>query len=183
MPYPESDRLVALWLNAPHAAGLSNFVSGLHRSPSMYFTFAEQNRTFESLGVWVPGTSNVTGLTRPEEVRTAVISDGVLQSLDVPAAVGRWLTRVDQDPHGAKSVMLSYGYWQRRFGGDPGVIGRSIQVDSQSREIVGVMPRRFRLVDKDFDLLVPVAFDREHLKLAGFGFNGVARLKPRITLA
>jgi predicted permease len=183
LPYPDSDRLVALWLNAPGAAGLSNFVSGLHLSPSMYFTFAEQNRTFESLGVWVPGTSNVTGLTRPEEVHTAVISDGVLQSLDVPPAVGRWLTRVDQDPHGAKSVMLSYGYWQRRFGGDPGVIGRSIQVDSQSREIVGVMPRRFRLVDEDFDLLVPVAFDREHLKLAGFGFNGVARLKPGITLA
>src|ERR1700749_4441845 len=99
LPYPDSDRLVALWMNAPGAAGLSNFISGLHLSASMYFTFAEQNRTFESLGVWVPGTSNVTGLARPEEVHTAVISDGVLQSLNVPPAVGRWLTRVDQDPH------------------------------------------------------------------------------------
>jgi hypothetical protein len=79
--------------------------------------------------------------------------------------------------------MLSYGYWQRRFGGDRGVIGRSIQVDAQPREIVGVMPQRFRLVDKNFDLLVPLAFDREHLKLAGFGFEGVARLKPGMTLA
>jgi predicted permease len=112
-----------------------------------------------------------------------LVSDGVLQTLDVPPAVGRWLTRADQDPHGARTVMLSYGYWQRRFGGDRSVIGRNIQVDAQPSEIVGVMPQRFRLVDKDFDLLVPLAFDREHLKLAGFGFDGVARLKPGITLA
>ena len=183
LPYPDSDRLVALWLNAPGAAGLANFTSGLRLSASMYFTFAEQNRTFQSLGVWAPGTANVTGLAQPEEVHTELVSDGVLQTLDVPPAAGRWLTRADQDPHGAKTVMLSYGYWQRHFGGDRGVIGRSIQVDAQPREIVGVMPQRFRLVDKDFDLLVPLAFDRGHLKLAGFGFNGVARLKPGITLA
>jgi predicted permease len=182
LPYPESDRLVALWLNAPGAAGLSNFISGLHLSPSMYFTFAEQNRTFQSLGIWTTGSANVTGVAQPEEVHTAMISDGVLQSLDVPPIAGRWLTRADQDPHGARSIMLSYGYWQRRFGGDRGVIGRTIQVDAQPREIVGVMPRGFRLVDKDFDLLVPVAFDRDHLGLAGFGFDGVARLKPGVTL-
>ena len=57
--------------------------------------------------------------------------------------------------------MLSYGYWQRRFGGDRGVIGRTIQVDAQTREIVGVMPRGFRMVDQDFDLLLPLAFDRD----------------------
>lgn len=183
LPYPDSDRLVALWLDAPGAAGLANFTSGLRLSASMYFTFSEQNRTFQSLGVWTSGTANVTGLARPEEVHTELISDGVLQTLDVPPVAGRWLTQTDQDPRGARAVMLSYGYWQRRFGGDRGVIGRSIQVDAQPREIVGVMPQRFRLVDKDFDLLVPLAFDREHLKLAGFGFEGVARLKPGMTLA
>jgi predicted permease len=183
LPYPDSDRLVALWLDAPGAAGLANFTSGLRLSASMYFTFSEQNRTFQSLGVWTSGTANVTGLARPEDVYTELISDGVLETLDVPPVAGRWLTQTDQDPRGAKAVMLSYGYWQRRFGGDRGVIGRSIQVDAQPREIVGVMPQRFRLVDKNFDLLVPLAFDREHLKLAGFGFEGVARLKPGMTLA
>ena len=183
LPYPESDRLVALWVNAPGAAGLTNFSSGLRLSSSMYFTFAEQNRTFQSLGIWTRGTANVTGFAQPEEIHTGLISDGVLQTLGVPPAVGRWLTHADQDPHGAKAVMLSYGYWQRRFGGDRGVIGRSIQVDSQPREIVGVMPRGFRLVDGDFDLLVPLAFDRSHQILAGFGFNGIARLKPGVTLA
>ena len=63
------------------------------------------------------------------------------------------------------------------------VIGRSIQVDAQTREIVGVMPRGFRVVDRDFDLLVPLAFDRGKLMLAGFGYNGIGRLKPGVSAA
>ena len=62
--------------------------------------------------------------------------------------------------------MLSYGYWQRRFGGDRGVIGRSSQVDGQTRKIVGVMPQGFRMVDQEFDLLIPLAFDPTDQKLA-----------------
>ena len=116
------------------------------------------------------------GLAEPEEVRTGMISDGVLETLAVPATAGRWLSQMDQDPHGAKTVVFSYGYWQRRFGGDRS--GRTQhQVDSQSGEIVGVMPRGFRLVDRDFDLLIPLAFDRTNQILAGFGFHGIARLK------
>ena len=79
--------------------------------------------------------------------------------------------------------MLSYGYWQRRFGGDRSVIGRNIMVDSRPREIVGVMPQGFRFVDTDFDVIVPLAFDRGKLILAGFGFHGIARLKPGVTIA
>jgi len=182
LPYPHSDRLAALWFNAPGADGLANFESGLHLSSSMYFTFAEHSHSFESLGIWTPDTANVTGLAQPEEVRTGLLSDGVLETLDVPPAVGRWLSHADQDPHGAKAVMLSYGYWQRRFGGDPHVIGRNLHVDAESREIVGVMPQGFRIVDRDFDLLVPLALDRNHQILAGFGYDGIARLKPGITL-
>ena len=103
--------------------------------------------------------------------------------MNVPATAGRWLSRMDQNPHGAKTVMLSYGYWQRHFGGDPSVIGRNIMIDSQPREIVGVMPRGFRLVNADFDLIVPLAFDRNNQILAGFGFQGIARLKPGVSIA
>jgi hypothetical protein len=140
LPYPDAEQLVAVRLIAPGAAGLADFSSGLRLSSSMYFTFAEQNRTFQSLGVWNMGTANVTGIDQPHEVHTALISDGVLQALSVPPALGRWLLPVDQDPHGRKAVMLGYGYWQRRFGGDRSVIGRSIAIDAQPREIVGVMP-------------------------------------------
>jgi len=183
LPYPDSGQLVSLWLNAPGAGGLANFSSGLQLSSSMYFTFSQQNRTFQSMGIWTPSTASVTGVAEPEEVRTEMISDGVLETLEVPPVAGRWFSQVDQDPHGGKTVVLSYGYWQRRFGGDRSVIGRVIQVDAQAREVVGVMPRGFRLVDRDFDLLIPLALDRSKQKLAGFGAYGIARLKPGIPLA
>src|SRR5580658_2743511 len=183
LPYPNAEQLVAVRLIAPGAAGLADFSTGLPLSSSMYFTFAEQNRTFQSFGVWRPGTANVTGVAQPHEVHTVLISDGVLQTLSVPPVVGRWLLAADQDPHGQKAVMLSYGYWQRRFGGDRSVIGRSIAIDAQPREIVGVMPKGFDLVNADFDVIVPFAFDRNKQQLAGFGLQGIARLKPGIPIA
>ena len=181
--YPQPEELVFLHQIAPGAAGLADFENGLLLSPSMYFTYAENNRTFRSVGVWTTDISNVTGLAEPEQVRAVVVSDGVLQTLGVAPQLGRWLMAADQAPRGPQRVMLSYGYWHRRFGGDHGVVGRNIMVDSQSAEIVGVMPKGFRFVDTDFDLIEPVQFDRGKLILAGFGFQGIARLKPGTTLA
>ena len=181
--YPQPKELVALHQIAPGAAGLADFENGLLLSPSMYFTYAEHNRTFQSLGVWVTGTANITGLAEPEQVRTVLVSDGVLQTLSVPPVVGRWLLAADQVPRGPQRVILSYEYWQRRFGGRRTVVGRNITIDSQPREIVGVMPRGFQVVDADFDVIVPLAFERSNLILAGFGFHGIARLKPGITIA
>jgi len=182
LPYPQPEQLVAVCLHAPGAAGLANFAEGLRLSPSMYLTFDEHNRTFQSIGVWLSGTANVTGIAQPEEVRTMYMSDGVLQTLNTAPTAGRWILTADQAPRSHEVAMLSYGYWQRRFGGDPAVIGRNIQVDSQTREIVGVMPRGFEVVNQDFDLLIPLAFDPRHQILAGFGFNAIARLKPGVTI-
>ncbi len=183
LPYPHSEELAALWMNAPGAGGLSSFNSGLQLSPSMYLTFAQHNHSFQSMGVWQMRSANVTGIAQPDQVNAAFLSDGVLQTLQVPARLGRWFTSADQDPRGAKTVMLGYGYWQRRFGGDRGIIGRSLQVDGQTRTIAGVMPQGFRMVDQEFDLLIPLAFDPANQKLAGFGYTGIARLKPGISLA
>src|SRR6185437_6356911 len=182
LPYPQSDRLVALWLDAPGAGGLTNFQSGLQLSPSMYFTFSDHNRSFDALGIFTSRHANVTGLAQPEEVQATLVSGGVLEALDVAPAVGRWFGQADQDPHESKTAMLGYGYWQRRFGGDMGVIGRSIQVDGVTRTIEGVMPRGFRVVDQDFDVLLPLAFDRAQLKMSPFGYDGVGRLKNEVTL-
>ena len=181
--YPSSQELVALHQIAPGAAALTDFENGLLLSPSMYFTYAEQNRTFQALGVWVADTANITGLAEPEQVRAIDVSDGVLQSLAVAPAVGRWLSPADQVAHGPERVMLSYGYWQRRFGGDRAVVGRNILVDSRPREIIGVMPQGFRFLDTEFDVIVPTAFDRTKVILAGFGYHGIARLKPGISIA
>jgi predicted permease len=181
LPYPDSDRLVSLWLDAPGAGGLTSFSNGLLLSNSMDLTFTGHNKTLQSMGIWVMGTSNVTGIANPEQVNSGFVSDGVLQTLSVPPLMGHWFTQAEQDPHGSKAVMLSYGYWQRKFGGDRYIIGRAIQVDAETRTIVGVMPRGFRLVDKDFDLLVPMALDHSHQILAGFGNNGIARLKDGVS--
>jgi hypothetical protein len=172
-----------LWLNAPGAGGLANFDNGLQLSSSMYLTFSQHSNSFQSMGVWTMRYGNVTGIAQPDQVNAAFVSDGVLEALNVTPALGRWFLASDQDPRGAKTVMLNYGYWQRHFGSDSGVIGRSIQVDAQTRTIVGVMPRGFRMVDQDFDLLVPFAFDPTQQTLAGFGYAGIARLKPGVSLA
>ena len=180
--YPKPEELVALHQIAPGAPGLADFASGLRLSASMYVTYAEQNRTFQSLGVWIPRRGNVTGLAEPEQVRVVEISEGVLQTLGVAPVIGRWFSQGDHIPRGPERVVLSYGYWMRRFGGDRSVLGSKLRLDSRLREIVGVMPQGFRFVDSEFDLLVPLAFDRGKLILAGFGYNGLARLRPGVTI-
>jgi predicted permease len=182
LAYPQPQQLVSLNLKAPGAPGLADFRDGLRMSASMYLTFAAHNHTFQSVGVWMPATGNVTGLAEPEQVNTALVSDGVLQTFTVPPAAGRWLDASDQDPRGAKRVMLGYGYWQRRFGGDRSVVGRIIELDSQPREIVGVMPRGFKVLDYGFDLMVPLAFDPRNEILAGFSYRGIARLKSGVSI-
>ena len=183
LPYPDPQQLVSLHLNAPGAPGLAEFRNELRLSASMYFTFATHNKVFQSVGVWGPGTASITDLAQPEQVNTAQVSGGVLETLNVPALTGQWLTAADQDSDGLGRVMLSYGYWQRRFGGDPGVVGRTIRVDSQPRVIAGVMPRGFKVVSYDFDLLVPLAFDPVKEQLAGFAYRGIARLKPEVAIS
>jgi predicted permease len=182
LPYPGADRLASLWLNAPGATGLASFQKGLPLSSSMYFVFSENNRTFESLGIWSSHKGNVTGVALPEEVNLVFVTEGVLETLRVPPLTGRELATADQVPNGTKNVVLSYGYWQRRFGGDRSAIGRTIVIDSETRTIVGVMPRSFRVVDQDFDILVPFAFERNKQQLSGFGYRGIGRLKPGVTI-
>jgi predicted permease len=181
--YPNAEELVAVRQVAPGAAGLASIIDGLRLSASMYFTYAEHNRTLQAFGVWSTGMANVTGLAEPEQVQTIGVSDGVLQALAISPAVGRWLSAADQVPGGPERVMLSYGYWQRRFGGDRLAIGRNLTLDSRPREIVGVMPAKFRIGNDEAELILPLAFDRGRIGLAGFGFRAIARLKPSVTIA
>jgi predicted permease len=182
LPYPQPEELVAVWHAAP-GAGLADVGGQLRTSASMYFTYAEENRTFESFGVWVPGTASVTGLAEPEEVRTVGVSNGLLQTLAVPPVIGRWFSDSDVKPDAPRTVLLTYDYWQRRFGGDESAIGSTISINSESVQILGVMPQGFRIVDTDAALIVPMRFDRSRLLLPTFDFFGVARLKPGVTIA
>jgi predicted permease len=197
LSYPRPEELVALRQIAPGATGSASASAGLNLSPSMYVTYAENNRVFQSLGVWVSTTGTAMGVAEPEQIRAIGISGGVLETLGVPPAAGRWLLAEDQTGairplpsvyRAYTRVMLSYGYWQRRFGGDRSVVGRTVIVDTRPKEIVGVLPRGFRIGNADADMIFPLAFDRARITLAGAGgggftYQGVARLRPGVTIA
>jgi predicted permease len=184
LPYPQSERLVTLSLQAPGAAGLTSFRDGLLLSPSLFLTFAEHNRTFQSLGVWSASTANLTGVGQPDEVHVITVSSGLLETLAVPPIAGRWLNADDHKPNGNKSVMIGYGFWQRQFGGQRNVIGQTVRLDTQSFQIVGIMPRGFKVVDSEFDVLrpAPYVFDPGHQIMEGFAWNGVGRLKEGVSI-
>ena len=178
LPYPDPEALITLRHTAP-VAGLDE----LGPSPTMYFTYREEGRAFRDLGLWSSGLATVTGLREPEQVRTLRVTDGTLQALAVRPALGRWFSQEDDTPGTPETVILSHGYWQRAFGGDGSIVGRSLVVDSRSRDVIGVMPEDFRFLDVDVDLFVPSRFNREQLFLGNFAFQGLARLSPETTLA
>ncbi len=181
LSFPHAEELVDLAQVAPGAGGLVGS-SGLGLSPSMYFTYAEQNRSFQSMGVWTSHAVTVTGMGEPEQVFANVISDGLLQALAVQPEIGRPFTAADQVPGADGTVLLTHGYWQRRFGGDRSVIGRKILVDAVPREIAGVMPAGFRIADTPADLILPVQLDRRRATVAGFYLKSIARLKPGVSI-
>lgn len=182
LPYPQADELVSVRHAAPGAPGLADASGGLRPSPSMYFTYADENRSFENLGLWSIGTANVTGIAEPEEVRIISMTDGVLQTLAVPPLLGRWFGPSDQAPGAPRTVMLTHDYWQSRFGGDDSAIGRDIRVNELPREIVGVMPPGFRIADADADVLMPAGVDRSQLIPPPFCCQIVARLRDGVTI-
>jgi len=97
--------------------------------------------------------------------------------------LGRWFNRADMQPKAADTVMLDYGYWQRRFGGDRSIVGRSITVDGKARTIIGVMPRHFRFFDGEQPLMyLPIQLDRGKTTLGQFSYEGIARLRPGVTM-
>jgi predicted permease len=178
LPYPHPEQLVGVWETAP---GM-NFPE-VNASPATYFTFREENQTFQETGLWRTDSVSVTGLAEPEQVDCLEVTDGTLPILGVQPARGRWFTRKDDSPGSTKTVMLAYGYWQRRFGTDSSTIGRRIVVDGEAREIIGIMPRNFRFMNRNVSLILPFQLNRNEVFIGNFSFNGIARLKPGVTLA
>ena len=184
LPYPDADRAwSALAQSAPGAAGLASLSGDLRLSESMFATYADHNRSFQAMGIWGAGTMTVTGIGAPEQVRAVFVTDGALQALAVRPLLGRLLSQADTAPGSPAVVLLNYGYWQRRFGGDRSIIGRTIAIDSRSEVVAGVMSRGFRFISEESDLIVPLTIDRAKLSLPGFGFQGVARLRPGVTIS
>ncbi len=179
LPYPHAESLVGVWHTAP---GIPTLGGHLNISPTMYFTYRDQNRTFEQIGLWANRAVAVTGVGEPEQVRVLMVTSGLLDALGVQPALGRWFSQADDTPGTAEMVMLTDAYWHRRFGGDKSVIGRALTIDARPRVVIGVMPADFRPPNDDAELILPERFDRGHIFLGDFSYQGVARLKPGATL-
>jgi predicted permease len=179
LPYPHPEQLIGVWHTAP---GIN--IKDLNMSPSIYFVDREQNTTLQDIGVYDGDSLNVTGAGEPEHVSGLDVTDGTLPILGVAPAVGRLFTRKDDSPGAPQTILLSYGYWQKKFGSDRSVIGRSITVDGKPREIIGVLPRGFHFLDQeDAALILPFQWDRSKIKLGNFSQRALARLKPGVTMA
>jgi putative ABC transport system permease protein len=173
LPYPRSDELVTL----DHAAPGVN-IAHAGAAPFLYFTYREEGRAFQDVGLLNTGTVSVTGTGEPEEVRTLFVTDGVLPMLGAQPMLGRVFSRTDGTPASPETVVLTAGYWRSRFGGDRSAIGRTLMLDSVPREIIGVLPDSFRFLDRDVSLVVPYRFDRSKVFHGLFSYAAIARLKP-----
>jgi predicted permease len=178
LPYPHAESLVGVWQTAP---GLD--IDEMNMSPANYFIYREQNRVFTDVGMYEGDSVSVTGQGNPEQVHALDLTDGVLAILGVPPMLGRWFSRADGVPGSPETAILDYGYWQNRFGSDRSIIGRTIRVDGKPRQIIGVMPREFRFLGGDQPALyLPFQFDRGKTMLGQFSYDGIARLRPGVTL-
>ncbi|MGH9398588.1 MAG: ADOP family duplicated permease [Terriglobia bacterium] len=178
LPYPHPEQLVAVWLKAP---GMN--VKDLNTSASLYFILRDQNRTFQDFGLYTGQGATVTGHGEPEHVADINVTYGLLPALGVTPMLGRSFRRPDDEPGSPDTLMLTYGYWRRKFGGDRAVVGKTITVNGKLRQIIGVLPQSFHFGGSDLALLIPLQLDRAKTSLGHFVFEGIARLKPRVTLA
>ena len=177
LPYPDADRLISLSHAAP-GADLDSVAS----APFLYFVEREAKDVFEGVGLWTLGAASVTGRGAPEQVRQLLVTHEILPTLGVAPLHGRVFSPEDDDPDRASTVMLMHGYWQRRFGEDPTVIGQSLLIDGRPRVIVGVMPRSFRFLNLKVDTLSPYQLRRHDVSVGNYFRSSIARLRPGITL-
>lgn len=178
LAYPDPDQLVGVWLSAPGVGWKE-----VPASPSSYFTFREESHTFQDIGLYRDDSVSVIGVAEPEQVDCLFVTDGLLPILGVRPYLGRTFTRKDDSPGSPETVMLAYGYWQRRFGGNTSVIGRRVVIDGKAREVIGVLPQQFRFMNSKAALLLPFQFDRSKAFIGNFSYQAVARLKPGISIA
>ncbi len=178
LSYPHPEQLVALLHTAP---GIN--IKELNLAASLYFTYREEHRVFREVGMWVDDSWTVTGLAQPEEVPGLSVSHRFLSVLGVQPALGRGFTASDENPKSERALMLTDGYWRSRLGADRSVLGRRILLDGDAYAVIAVLPPSFQFMDRKISLVAPLRFNRAEVRLVSFCCQGVARLKPGVTLS
>ena len=184
LPFRDPGRLVALWETNVRRPGRPNVLG-----PSNVIRWRERATAFERIAPFYDYRVNLTGSGAPEEIVGMDVTPDFFPTLGIAPLVGRAFAD-DEGAEGHDAVaVLGYGLWQRRFAGDPAVVGRTIQINSRSVTVVGVMPadmrlflKRGSLAGKPADLWMPFAFTEAQRNPRGRYMSAIARLKPGVAL-
>jgi putative ABC transport system permease protein len=179
LPYSQPESLVGVFNSGTIQGETFNDMA---LGPGIYAAWKERSAAFQDFGVWLRGTATVTGVGDPEQIKTISMTHGLLPALDAEPFLGRRFSVDDDSPGTPETVILTYSYWQRRFGGDERMLGREIVLDSVPRRVIGVMPRTFRFLDHSPDVLLPQRFAKTNLPFEPFSYSGIARLKSGMTI-
>jgi predicted permease len=178
LPYTDADRLVMIW-DEMSFIGFPKHVS----TPAEWTEWRRSNTVFTDIAANESGQAVISGDGDPEELPTRKVTANFWAVLGVRPVMGRTFTD-EEDARNARLVVISYGLWQRRFGGARDVLGRTMTVNDISHEIIGVMPREFYFLPaSDVDVWMPTSFSPQRLQ--NFSWHDeliVARLKPGVTL-
>jgi len=176
LPYADPDRLVTVWHRTPDYR--------LELSPPNFRDLKAQTTSFEALGAYHGFDANIVAGAEPERLTGAAVTSEVLPLLGVRPVIGRLFTAGEERQATGSFAVLSYGFWQRAFGGDAGVLGRTIRIDGTPHVVVGVMPAAFAFPRRQVELwtLMP-AVERLNEERDNYWFNGIGRLKPGMTPA
>src|SRR5262245_7425934 len=181
LPYDAERRLVAIWGNL-HKPGLEEIPA----SAAELVDYRERNRIFDVIAAYDTAGVKLTGFDRPERIASAVTTASLFSILNESPILGRAFVAADEQPGRHHVVIISHGLWQRRFGGDSGVVGRTIAVDGTSVEIVGVMRPGFAFPDDATELWQPLAFTAADIaedQRGSHSYTAIGRLTADITLA
>jgi putative ABC transport system permease protein len=178
LPYKDPSNLVVIWETKLNKGILQENVS-----PPDYRDWVEQQRVFDQIGALRAEPAVLTGSQLPERIETAVVSPSMFELLGVKPTLGRTFSRDEDQPGRNRVAVLSHGLWQRRFGGDSTILGKSIIVDGNPFTVIGVTPRDFRMLDTPSELWMPYTLDARELSQRGFKtLRVIGHLKPGASL-
>jgi putative ABC transport system permease protein len=178
LPFPKVDRLVAMWEKIP-----SQGVERNETAIANYLDWQAQNQSFEEVALYSWWNANLAGIDPPERVQGYVVTTNLLKTLRARPALGRDFAPEEAEPGKDHVIILSYGLWQRRFGGDPEIINQTLTVNGIPRTIIGVLREDYQF-PKGVDVLAPYALTPQQASNRGnHGNLTIARLKDGVTLA
>jgi predicted permease len=178
LPYTEPGQLAMVWLDNRRQSIKEDITS----YPN-FVDWRDRNKTFQGMAGVTNYTMNLTGAGEPEELRAASVSPNFFQLMGAPPARGRGFTAEEEQPGNANVVILGHGLWRRRFGGDPGILNRTISLNGEQRTVVGIMPPGFQFPEKA-EIWSPLApSERRRAARGAFWLPVIGRLKPGVTRA